>query len=1237
MKILMMSNTYTPIIGGVEESIRLFSTQLKKRGHDVLIVVPAFKDAPKDEVGVIRLPALQKFNKTDFSVNLPIPGILSGVIKDFKPDIIHSHHPFLLGDLALRVSSQFQVPLVFTYHTMYEQYIHYLPLQNDLVKNFIEELSAGYANLADRVIVPSQSVCDILLERGVESPISVIPTGLDLAFWAKGEGERFRRRLNIDRGTFVVGTVGRLAEEKNLGFLSRAVGRFIKGFERDARFIVVGEGPYKAEIARLFERMHLSERLVLTGALRGVDLADGYHAMNIFAFASQTETQGLVVAEALACATPVVAVDASGVRDVIVDGQNGRLLKKEDETEFAEALLQCARMGKKEAEKLKKEAIASVEGISQEVCAEKLLTIYRELQKLGHRVDDKKRSRWHGAMERVKTEWDLLKNIVEAGGRAFSQTRLDDKHAKRKSSPPWTIRLRRFLNRSEWTASLLGLSSHAQEAAGPGLVMVQIDGLSRNQLERAFKANEMPFLERLMKKEQYTLYPLYTGLPASTPAVQGELFYGIKQAVPAFSFFDEKAGKVMTMYDGPSAVEIERRLAFRRPGLLEGGSSYSNVFSGGAKEAHFCAVSLGVDKIWKDMNPLKALMLLMSHFFTCARTVFLIALELVISLVDIVSGIIQGQEPGKELKFVPTRALICILLRELVTLGARIDIIRGLPVIHVNFLGYDEQAHRRGPSSRFAHWALHGIDDAIARIYWEALYSTRRNYDVWVYSDHGQEDVDSYKSQYGIGVEEAVAKACDELGFALEPHGEHRRGTQYHRVRYLGERFSKHFAPFLAGAEQARERHLTVTAIGPTGNIYLPRALKDEERSALARKLVEDAKIPMVIAPLSAGRAHVWSKRGEFRLPEDAPLVLGDRHPYLKELTQDLLDLCHHENAGDFTIYGWISGEKPLSFPLESGAHAGCALEETDPFALLPSDIKARPKARDFLKTHDLRECAMRFLKKKDAGAFLSPVSPASRQAQPTTPVSRPVRVMTYNVHSCIGLDGRLSPERIARVIGRHEPDIVAIQELDCGRVRTDGVDQPHWIAKELEMMYHFHPAIHIEEERYGTAILSRYPLRLVQAKALPTLNGSRFIEPRGAIWTEIDVAATKLQFFSTHLGLNRYERMLQAQALVGAQWMGHPDCQGPVILAGDFNALPSSPVCRILTRKLRDVQAALKDHGPQATWFSRYPMGRIDHIFIGPQIEVSRITVPRTQMDKIASDHLPLIVDLNLNDSQQG
>ncbi|MBL28883.1 MAG: endonuclease [Rhodospirillaceae bacterium] len=236
---------------------------------------------------------------------------------------------------------------------------------------------------------------------------------------------------------------------------------------------------------------------------------------------------------------------------------------------------------------------------------------------------------------------------------------------------------------------------------------------------------------------------------------------------------------------------------------------------------------------------------------------------------------------------------------------------------------------------------------------------------------------------------------------------------------------------------------------------------------------------------------------------------------------------------------------------------------------------------------------------------------------------------MTYNVHSCIGMDGRRSPERVARLIARYHPDVVALQELDVGRARTGGIDQAEAIAQALSMTYHFHPTIHVEEERYGDAVLSHLPMRLVKAGMLPGLRHRPRLEPRGAVWVAVEVAGREVQVINTHLGLWPEERRHQIVALTGDGWLGHDDCREPIVLCGDFNAGPRSFTYRTATRTLRDAQTAAHGSAPANTWFSTRPTARIDHVFVSPSLAVESVEVPRMGLARSASDHLPVIVDL--------
>ena len=449
MKILMMTNTYAPMVGGIEESIRSFTGEFQKLGHEVFIIAPACEDAPPDEVGVIRLRAIEKINNSDFSIALPMSGLLPELMKTFMPDIIHCHHPFWMGDIALRLGSEYRIPLVFTYHTMFEQHMHYLPIQNEGMKRFIIDLFTGYANLATQVIVPSESVHEILLERGVKTPIEVAPTGVDLQRFSKGDGDAIRKRLGIPLDAVVIGYVGRLAIEKNLKFLAHSVADYLKK-ETKAHFLVGGDGPLKELIKKIFDRQKLAKRLHLAGVLKGQDLVDSYHAMNIFAFASLSETQGIVLVEAMAAGVPVVALDAPGVREVVKDGYNGRLVFEENQNNFSEALSWCLKQSVSEFERMKKNAKAATKEFAMDPCVRKLLKVYQDVSTKEFAWSDHKNSAWDSLTDRLRNEWGMFKNMMHAGGAAMDPESSEKPPVKRIRG--LFLNLPRLLSLREWLA-----------------------------------------------------------------------------------------------------------------------------------------------------------------------------------------------------------------------------------------------------------------------------------------------------------------------------------------------------------------------------------------------------------------------------------------------------------------------------------------------------------------------------------------------------------------------------------------------------------------------------------------------------------------------------------------------------------------------------------------------------------------------------------------------------------------
>lgn len=240
-------------------------------------------------------------------------------------------------------------------------------------------------------------------------------------------------------------------------------------------------------------------------------------------------------------------------------------------------------------------------------------------------------------------------------------------------------------------------------------------------------------------------------------------------------------------------------------------------------------------------------------------------------------------------------------------------------------------------------------------------------------------------------------------------------------------------------------------------------------------------------------------------------------------------------------------------------------------------------------------------------------------------------RILTYNVHRCVGTDRKLDVGRIAEVIARLKPDIVALQELDVGRRRTGHVDQAHEIAQRLSMTYRFNAALRVEEEQYGDAILTAYPERLVKAGPLPGYNRVPSLEPRGALWIEADIDGRVVQIINTHLGLVPREQQIQAKMLAGEDWLGHADCRAPSIVLGDFNATATSIVYRTLVAGMRESRRCAVRHAPSSTFPAPLPVLRIDHVFVSEGIRVDYVFAPYDPLTRVASDHLPLVVDFSL------
>jgi len=302
---------------------------------------------------------------------------------------------------------------------------------------------------------------------------------------------------------------------------------------------------------------------------------------------------------------------------------------------------------------------------------------------------------------------------------------------------------------------------------------------------------------------------------------------------------------------------------------------------------------------------------------------------------------------------------------------------------------------------------------------------------------------------------------------------------------------------------------------------------------------------------------------------------------------------------------------------------------------IFPPETRAFTPVPPTLRPADLREIALGILGRLDvetSGKTEAPLRSPYPKPLTEDPSAFSLRLMTYNVHGCRGMDGKYSPQRIARVIARERPDVICLQELDQERTRSGGVNQVAVIARRLRADYRFHAVANVDDGRFGNAVLSHYPLRLMGAGPLPSavrMKDMFHLEDRGAVWVALEVGGRTLNIINTHLSILQHERRLQTEALLGPRWLAHPDCRDPVILTGDFNASPDSWTMRRLRTRLRVAIPPERKERELRTWSGRVPLRRIDHVLVSEGIHVVGAYVPRTELSRVASDHLPLVVDL--------
>ncbi|MHB1126696.1 MAG: glycosyltransferase family 4 protein [Bacillota bacterium] len=324
MRIGVFTDSYRPYTSGVVRSIDTFTGHLRTLGHDVFIFAPNYPRCEK-EARVYRYPSVPSITHPEYVVPIPIspPGVRA-LIKRLDLDIIHVHSPFLLGRVGAKYAKRFNIPLVFTYHTLYDQYLHYLPVAQSLSRWIVHKICQEFCNRCDLVVTPTKVISGILKEYGVATEIKVIPTGIETEDFKKGDPGWLRQRHQLPADEAVLLHVGRLGEEKNIGFLLKAFRDILQNEPRTS-LVLVGGGPQEDHLKKLAEELGISSRVVFTGTLSREDTVHAYAGADLFLIASQTETQGLVIGEAKASGLPVVGIRAFGVAEMVSDQVDGFL------------------------------------------------------------------------------------------------------------------------------------------------------------------------------------------------------------------------------------------------------------------------------------------------------------------------------------------------------------------------------------------------------------------------------------------------------------------------------------------------------------------------------------------------------------------------------------------------------------------------------------------------------------------------------------------------------------------------------------------------------------------------------------------------------------------------------------------------------------------------------------------------------------------------------------------------
>ena len=338
MNILFISDVFFPRVNGVSTSINTFATELKALGNQVSLIAPSYTDEDKHEEWIVRVPSHKiYFDPEDRLMNFDKLKALLPWIREQHFDIIHVHTPFTAHYVGIHFGKKLDIPVVETYHTFFEDYLHhYLPFIPQFIsRKLARTISRRQCNAVDGIVSPSKPMLDVLKQYGIKTPADVVATGLDASSFANVDGEHFRISHDIPLGQPMLLFVGRVAHEKNINFLLEMHVKLLKNHP-DTLLVITGEGPAEESIKQSIDKLGITNKVRMIGYLdRSHELIACYKAADIFVFASKSETQGLVLLEAMAQGTAVVALAELGTKSILIEGE-GVLIAKDDTHDFAD-------------------------------------------------------------------------------------------------------------------------------------------------------------------------------------------------------------------------------------------------------------------------------------------------------------------------------------------------------------------------------------------------------------------------------------------------------------------------------------------------------------------------------------------------------------------------------------------------------------------------------------------------------------------------------------------------------------------------------------------------------------------------------------------------------------------------------------------------------------------------------------------------------------------------------------